>query len=131
MNTKIGKNNPANQHPKSTIEKKPTNLCAPRAFLTMYNVSAMFDNHNISLFSLQNKQTFHMFSRLDLRFVLCSLDLGVLKGHRLFNKIFNYQNSMKLEAFHSQVINFNFLFQSLTRDISHSMENLVIDSLLR
>ena len=26
---------------------------------------------------------------------------------------------------------FNFLFQSLTRDISHSMENLAIDSLLR
>ena len=30
-----------------------------------------------------------------------------------------------------RVINFNFLFQSLTRDISHSMENLAIDSLLR
>ena len=29
------------------------------------------------------------------------------------------------------VINFNFLFQSLTRDISYSMENLAIDSLLR
>ena len=81
------KNNSANQHPKSTIKKKSTNLCAPRAFLTMYNVSTMFDNHKISLFSLQNKQTFHMFSRLDLHFVLCSLDLGVLKGHQLFKKI--------------------------------------------
>ena len=30
-----------------------------------------------------------------------------------------------------RVINFNFLFQSLTRDISYSMENLPIDSLLR
>ena len=30
-----------------------------------------------------------------------------------------------------RVINFNFLFQSLTRDISYSMENLAIDSLLR
>ena len=30
-----------------------------------------------------------------------------------------------------RVINFNFLFQSLTRDISYSMENLVFDSLLR
>ena len=30
-----------------------------------------------------------------------------------------------------KVINFNFLFQSLTRDISYSMENLAIDSLLR
>ena len=29
-----------------------------------------------------------------------------------------------------RVINFNFLFQSLTRDISYSMENLAIDSLL-
>ena len=29
------------------------------------------------------------------------------------------------------MINFNFLFQSLTRDIPHSMENLAIDSLLR
>ena len=30
-----------------------------------------------------------------------------------------------------RVINFKFLFQSLTRDISYSMENLAIDSLLR
>ena len=30
-----------------------------------------------------------------------------------------------------RVINFNFLFQSLTRDISYSMENLAMDSLLR
>ena len=29
------------------------------------------------------------------------------------------------------LINFNFLFQSLTRDISYSVENLAIDSLLR
>ena len=30
-----------------------------------------------------------------------------------------------------RVINFNFLFQSLARDISYSMENLAIDSLVR
>ena len=30
-----------------------------------------------------------------------------------------------------RVINFNFLFQSFTRDISYSMENLAFDSLLR
>ena len=30
-----------------------------------------------------------------------------------------------------RVISFNFLFQSLTRDKSYSMENLAIDSLLR
>ena len=30
-----------------------------------------------------------------------------------------------------RVINFNFLFQSLNRDMSYSMENLAIDSLLR
>ena len=29
------------------------------------------------------------------------------------------------------VINFNFIFQSFTRDISYSMENLAIDSLLK
>ena len=36
------------------------------------NVSAMFGNHEISLFELSNKQTFRIFSLLDLRFVLCS-----------------------------------------------------------
>ena len=39
------------------------------------NVSAMFDNHAILLFWLQNKQTFHMFSLLDLS----SRDLDVLR----------------------------------------------------
>ena len=37
----------------------------------------------------------------------------------------------KLTLSHPRVINFNFLFQSLSRDISYSMENLTIDSLLK
>ena len=41
----------------------------------------MFDNHII----LTNfKQTFRMFSLRGLRFVLCSLDLEVLRDHGLF-----------------------------------------------
>ena len=70
----------ANQNPKSTIKKKkPTNRCTPRKFLK--NVSAMFDNHKLLLFWLWNKQTFHMFSLRDLRFVLWSLD--VLRAQRI------------------------------------------------
>ena len=38
----------------------------------------------------------------------------------------------ELMVFSDQLnFNFNFLFQSLTRDISHSKENLAIDSLLK
>ena len=47
------------------------------------NVSSMFDNHTILLFWLQNKQTFLMFSLLDLCFFLCSLDLDVLHAQRI------------------------------------------------
>ena len=42
-------------------------------------------NHKIVLFGLQNKQTFHMFSLLDLRFVLCSRDLDVLRAQRIMS----------------------------------------------
>ena len=34
-------------------------------------------------------------------------------------------------SIHSQVISHNFLFQSLTRDISYNMENLAFDNLLK
>ena len=47
------------------------------------NVSAMFDNHTILLFWLQNKQTFHMFSLRDLRFLRCSRDLDELRAQRI------------------------------------------------
>ena len=57
-------------------EKKPTNLCAPREFLKMYN-------HTILSLWLQNKQTFRMLSLCDLRFALCSLDLRVLRAQRI------------------------------------------------
>ena len=43
----------------------------------------MFDNHTILLFWLKNKQTFRMFSLRDLRFVLCSRDLDVLRAQRI------------------------------------------------
>ena len=62
-------------------EKTPIRLCAPREFLK--NVSAMFDNHTILLLWLKNKQNFHMFSLRDLRFVLCSRDLDVLRAQRI------------------------------------------------
>ena len=62
-------------------KEKPRNLCAPREFLK--KMSAMFDNHTILLFWLQNKQTFRMFSLRDLRFVLCSRDLDVLRAQRI------------------------------------------------
>ena len=61
--------------------KKPTYLCAPRKLLK--NVFAMFDNHTILLFRLQNKHTFHVFMLCDLCFVLCSLDLSVLGAQRI------------------------------------------------
>ena len=47
------------------------------------NVSAMFDNHTILLFWLWNKQTFRMFSLRDLRFLLCSFYLDVLRAQRI------------------------------------------------
>ena len=44
---------------------------------------------------------------------------------------YSYLYSRRLTLSLPRVINFTFLFQSLTRDISYSMENLVFDSLLR
>ena len=43
----------------------------------------MFNNHTILLFWLLSKQTFHMFSLRDLRFVLCSRDLELLRAQRI------------------------------------------------
>ena len=69
---------PANQHPKSTIRRK-----SQQTFAHLVNVSAMFDNHKILLFWSSNKRTFYMFSLRDLRLVLCSRDLGVLRAQRI------------------------------------------------
>ena len=66
----------ANQHPESTMHTSC--MCRP------------CDNHEILLSSLQNKQTFHMFSLRDLRFVLCSRDLDVLRAQRI--RLFSYLN---------------------------------------
>ena len=43
----------------------------------------MFDNHTILLFSQRNKQIFRMFSLCDVHFMLCSLDLNVLRAERI------------------------------------------------
>ena len=47
------------------------------------NVSAIFYNRTILLFRLENKQTFHVFSLRDLRFVFCSRDLDILRAQRI------------------------------------------------
>ena len=45
-------------------------------------MSAIIDNHAILLFWLKNKQTFHRFSLWVLHFVLCLLNLHVLRAQR-------------------------------------------------
>ena len=61
--------------------KKPTNLCATCKFCQKsYTV---FGNHKILLGWLSDKQTSHMFSQRDLRFVLCSRDHDVLRPQRI------------------------------------------------
>ena len=62
-------------------KKNPQTFAHPVNFSK--NLSAMFDNHTILLFWLQNKQTFRMFSLRDLRLVLCSRDLDVLRAQRI------------------------------------------------
>ena len=44
---------------------------------------SMFDNHIILFVWLQNKQTLHTLSLLDLHFMLCSRDLDVLRAQRI------------------------------------------------
>ena len=51
-------------------EKKPTNLCAPREFL---------------------QKCVRMFSMRDMRFVLCSHDLDILRAQRIMVKPKSYQ----------------------------------------
>ena len=43
----------------------------------------------------------------------------------------NWPDIFKINIKFTRVINFNFLFQSLTRNLSYSIENLAFDSLLR
>ena len=49
----------------------------------------------------------------------------------LFMHLLYFLWNMWLITLSLPVINFNFIFQSFTRDISYSMENLAIDSLLK
>ena len=64
---------PANQNPKSTIKKKAHRPCCVDHMCLIIIKSCYCDY----------KQTFHMFSLLDLRFVFCSRDLDVLRAQRI------------------------------------------------
>ena len=72
---------PAKQKAKRTIKKnQPTNLCTPREFLKQMCWPCLVI---IQLCYFDCRQTFHMFSLSDLRFVLCSLDLDVPCAQRI------------------------------------------------
>ena len=68
------------------------------------------------------------------RFLVSSVLFANLSLHICGKK---FESEMYFHADHGltlslpRVISHNFLFQSLTRDISYSMENLAFDSLLR
>ena len=68
----------ANQHSQGKKAHIPL-----RTSWTSQNMSAMFDNRTIFLFWLYNEQTFRMFSLRNLPFLLCSLDLDVLRAQRI------------------------------------------------
>ena len=55
------------------LSVQPTSIMKAQSRNFFKDVSAMFDNPSILLLWLHNKQTFHMFSLRDLRFVFCSL----------------------------------------------------------
>ena len=80
---------PANQHPKSTIKKKPTNLCAPYEFIKQMCPPCLIIIQSCYFDYRILKQTFCLFSLLDLCFVLCPLDLDVLRAQRIIGS-FNY-----------------------------------------
>ena len=71
-----------NQHSESIIKIKSPQTLAHLVNFSK-NMSVMFDNHTIALFSLENKRTFLILSLCDLRFLLCSLDLDVLGAQRI------------------------------------------------
>ena len=54
------------------------------SWISQTDVSAMFDNHKIVLFSLENKRIFHMLSLRDLRFTHVFLTYYVRKGSLAF-----------------------------------------------
>ena len=70
-----------------SIRKAQSRKKSPHTFAHLVNfskyVSAMFDNRTILLFWLYNEQTFRMFSLRNLPFLLCSLDLDVLRAQRI------------------------------------------------
>ena len=66
---------------KNNQNKKPTHLCAPHEFLP--KKTHLIIKQYILYFWLFNKQTFHMPSLRDLRFVFCSRDLDVRRAQRI------------------------------------------------
>ena len=64
-------------------QEKKAHIPLRTSWISPQNLSAMFDNHAILLLWLSNKQNVRMFSLLDLCFVLCSLDLNVLRAQRI------------------------------------------------
>ena len=78
--------------PSQSASEKQSRKKSPWAFAHFVNfsknVSVTFDNHTILLFWLQNRQTFSILSLLDLCFVLCSLDLNVLRAQRIMGFLF-------------------------------------------
>ena len=72
---------------KAQSRKKTAHKPLRTSWISLKMWLPFFYNHTILLFWLQNKQTFPMFSQLDLYFVLCSRDLDVpwcAKDHGLF-----------------------------------------------
>ena len=64
---------------KHSQEKKPTNLCASREFLQLCLPCLLIIQSCYSDYRINN----HMFSLRDLRFVLFSRDLDVLRAQRI------------------------------------------------
>ena len=66
------------------------------------NVSSMFDSHLNLKFWLQNKQTTRVLSLRDLRFVVCSRDLDILRAQRIIGFL-NYPQVNEVGKFWSHV----------------------------
>ena len=76
--------------PSQSAREKHNQEKSPDTFahlVNFSNVSAMFDFHTVLLFWPYNKQTFRMFSLRDLRLLLSSLDLNVLRAQRIVGLI--------------------------------------------
>ena len=88
----------ANQHPKSTVKKKPTNLCALREFLKKMCPPCLIIMQSCFFDYRINKPFIIMFLLRDLFFVLCSRDLDVPRAQRIIGFfILITHNSTRLE----------------------------------